>query len=74
MQAFKCDVCGTYYEPYNYYGNQDCSAPNAIIFANDNAARTKTYGEKFDLCPDCMEAFKTLTKLRGRLGRKDDSS
>lgn len=70
MTAFKCDICGAYYEPYHYYGNHDRTKPNAIMFYNDNAACVRTYVEKFDLCPDCMTAFQTVMDVRSKMGVK----
>lgn len=68
MKAFKCDICGVYYEPYNYYGNKNTDKPNTVIFCRkaagvipDNITGT------FDACPVCMEAIQSLINERKRI-------
>ena len=62
MTAFKCDRCGYFYEPYNYYGSQNDSKANSIETKSGMGSTVKHY----DICPSCMEAFEEfLQKGRG---------
>ena len=69
MLAFKCDICGAHYEPYNYYGNQSDKEPNSLMlyakqegFGHDNCMM------RYDVCPLCMKAVKSLIEERKRHG------
>lgn len=66
--ARKCDICGTYYEPYNIAesGNEVKKKNNGIAFLSiDNNDRYFT-GERIDCCPTCLESIKKhINGLKG---------
>ena len=69
MLAFKCDICGAYYEPYNYYGNQSDESPNSLITCGNRAScGHKTAIKNYDVCPACMKAVNKLIEERKRHG------
>ncbi len=69
MIAFKCDICGGYYEPYNYYGNQSDDEPNALmLYAKRAAFEDESAMVRYDLCPECMKAVNKLFEERKRRG------
>ena len=69
MLAFKCDVCGAYYEPYNYFGNQSDGEPNTLMtYAKHVGMRHDTAVTRYDVCPLCMKAVNKLIEERKRHG------
>lgn len=69
MTAFKCDICGAYYEPYNYYGNQKEANPNTVVLCRKSAGViANSINQTFDVCPKCMKAFEKLLEERKRHG------
>ena len=54
--AKKCDVCGTYYEPYNI----KCSSErvNGLMFLNIDTSQKYFSHNTIDCCPKCMETIK----------------
>ena len=57
MDAKKCDICGTFYLPYNtQFDAVDMSDANRIYFVNEDS---QTY-HRFDTCPCCMNKFLDL--------------
>ena len=72
MTAFKCDICGAYYEPYCYFGNQEAHA-NTIVFCRKTAGIiANNITQTFDACPECIKAVDSLIAERKR-DKKDDS-
>ena len=58
--AKRCDICGTYYEPYNIAvsGPEAKKLNNGITFiSNDNNGRYFA-GECMDCCPICLGSIK----------------
>lgn len=73
MTVFKCDICGAFYDPYNFYGNQETDKPNTICLARNSASlMLMPHIQTFDTCPECMEAFEKFLKSRHNKG--DDSA
>ena len=68
MTAFKCDICGAYYEPYNYFGNQSDEAPNSLMLYAQREIGDDTCMMRHDVCPLYMEAVKELIEERKRRG------
>ena len=69
MTAFKCDICGAYYEPYNYYGNQSDEKPNSLmLYAKREGFGKESAMTRYDLCPECMKAVSKLFEERKRHG------
>ena len=64
MEAFKCDICGEFYEPYNYFSNQDHEKPNAIVLCNKSSSGFVNQIARYDMCPECMNALDILVKKR----------
>lgn len=70
MTAFKCDICGAYYQPYSYFGNQNNEKPNSLMtfvkrasgFQNDRVI------ERYDVRSERMKAVKKLFEERKRQG------
>lgn len=55
-----CDLCETYYRPYN----EDHIYPNTIkLMSYDSGGYGKEI-EKYDLCPDCLVAIGMLIERR----------
>lgn len=50
--AKKCDICGSFYEPYNC--NDDPDNPSGIMLVNVCADNTYFSGDVTDCCPECM--------------------
>lgn len=65
MRAYKCDCCGSLYEPYQSIEldqrpkNHITSSASNITLYNSDFINVGSY----DLCPSCMR--KILTMLRG---------
>ena len=74
MTVFKCDICGVFYDPYNFYGNQKTDEPNTICLARNSASSMPMlpHIQTFDTCPECMEAFEKFLKSRRNKG--DDTA
>lgn len=69
MTAFKCDICGAYYEPYNYFGNQSDESPNSLMLYENRACSSNyTAVTRYDVCPYCMKAVNKLLEERKRHG------
>ena len=68
MTAFKCDICGAYYEPYNYYDNQSDEAPNSLMIYATREIGGETHMIRYDVCPLCMKAVNKLIEDRKRRG------
>lgn len=56
--AKKCDICGEYYDHYQYVNLKNGMTLNGCMlrFATDNG----TSWSSLDLCPDCMAKVHTL--------------
>ena len=69
MTAFKCDICGAYYEPYNYFHNQSDKKPNSLMtYCKRASGGDDNCMTRYDVCPSCMKAVNTLIEERKRLG------
>lgn len=70
--AMKCDICGRFYENYDYdFPSED--SPNGIRFVttrtSGNIVRT---WEIKDCCPECMDyILSTILKLKGKSAVSD---
>ena len=79
--AFKCDICGAYYEPYGYFGNQSDEEPNSFMLYAKHEIGGDGCMTRYDVCPACMNAVKELFEKRKALkpyhppiGNKEDGS
>lgn len=65
MLAKKCDACGNLYESYGKATN-DAKDANGLQFiaVKTNGVDYYSCGIK-DLCPECMDAVKSLLRDRG---------
>ena len=63
--AKKCDICGDFYEEYNY--KQAYDKPNGFMYLNIDARMKYYSGKVTDCCPVCMESImnhvKSLKKI-----------
>lgn len=63
MLAKKCDICGTFYEAYNYKNN--AREPSGIMLVNVCLDDDYYTQDVADCCPKCMEAImNTINHLR----------
>lgn len=54
-QAYKCDRCGSLYEPYGLTFKKSPAVYNAI-WLTDSEMRASVLRVRFELCPVCMRA------------------
>lgn len=56
-KAYKCDICGKMYEPYNFKHNKN--ETNGLIFVNIDPKDDRHFtNDRLELCPDCMESIR----------------
>ena len=65
-KAYKCDVCGNMYEPYNT--KHDKNNTNGLVFINIDPKDDCHYrNDRIELCPDCMNSIRLhIHNLRER--------
>ena len=66
--ARKCDICGTYYEPYNIANSKREveSNRNAIAFVSINDNDKYFSSTPMDCCPKCLESIRRhIDDLKG---------
>ena len=56
-----CDLCETYYKPYNENSHDYPNAIRLVSTSEDEYVRTV---KKYDLCPDCLVAIGMLIERR----------
>ena len=57
--AKKCDICGAYYDPYNW---KEFDPPNGFMYLNIDNEGDYEKGEPYDCCPNCMDRIENFIK------------
>ena len=58
MNAKKCDICGTFYAPYNNGRNDN--EPNSLRLLREDEEFDLIAKNRYDCCPDCMNKIMVL--------------
>ena len=57
MMVFKCDRCGAIYECSHYEYDIENNNTVVISFMDANRKNKLQLDSRYDLCPNCMDAF-----------------